>query len=439
MSSGRFLKNGMVSVAALIIALVWSHKASAAVFTSPEGIQFSSQSSAWNSEERLKQVYAELLKNTHGEEFKLLAEVRIHDGYPKGKSVAGEYQFKTSVDLLGRQKMLPGSIDLYGGGERTTIESIAKTLSHEYGHHVTHYYSIKQDGFSITDKQRWRQTTYAKIRGLANDPRINQSDEHRWQLAEIAAEDYVQLFGSPTAKKVHVFPSRYELLQKKQEIGPLRWDASMYNVAPQENMELPLASKVPKLYQWLAQHLGVAGQPLFPEDPSLKIREVIKEGQAGYQIRFEWTGGKNSSKTYYTLVAYGENDSLPEPVVTRKAGEPLEARYGTMVVRTPTSILTYRDPNAAGIRHFRVYAQNEAGFVVSSPILMLDMNQPTKVTITEQTVQPSQQVDSQAVEVNEAAPNLFELSGWQDVLLRGITLIVEVISRFLEILFNLAS
>lgn len=440
MGARPFLLRTLVFIAALFVIGSWTQKANAAVYTSPEGIHFTSESPTWNSEEKMRQLYDELLKNTHGEELKYLAEVEVHDGYPKGNGVAGEYQSKSAVDLLGRQKMLPGSIDLYGGSERTTIESVAKTLSHEYGHHVTHYYSIKQDGFSITDKNRWPQSTYAKIRGLSHDSRVNQSQKHRWQLPEIAAEDYVQLFGSPTAKREHIFPSRYEQLQKKREIGPLRWDASMYNVAPQENTELPLASKVPNLYDWYAKNLGVKAQSSIPGEPALKIKQVVKEGQSGYQIQLEWTPGSNSpADMFYTLLTYGDNDSLPEPVVTRKGGEPLEGTYGTLVVQTPTSIVTYKDPNAKGIRHFRVYAQNKAGFVSSSSILTLNMDNPIKVTRTELSVEPSQAADSVNLDVQERKLDLSGLSGWAQAVVNGIVFILQLISRIIEILIGRAS
>ncbi|WP_018133220.1 hypothetical protein [Effusibacillus pohliae] len=261
----------------MVVAAGWvgtQPAAAATVYASPEGIRIVSESAAWDSEDKLRQLYQELKNNTHGEEFKLLSEVKVQDGYPKGKGIAGEYRLRTSVDLLGRSKMLPGRIDLYGGGEHRTVESFARTLAHEYGHHVTHYYSIQQDGFPLTDNEHWRQSTYAKIRGLSGDPRVNRSQEHRWLLAEIAAEDYVQLFGSPNAKKPHPFLSRFDLLQTGKEIGTLRWDASMFNVVPQENPELPLASKVPGLYDWLAQRLGLQAPPAFPGEPELHIKEV---------------------------------------------------------------------------------------------------------------------------------------------------------------------
>lgn len=418
----------------------WTDYASATDYTSPEGIKIQSDSPAWNTKEKLQQVYDELKKNTHGEEWKYLTQVTIHDGYPKGKTVAGEYNLRVSSDLLGRKKILPGSIEIYGGGERTTVESIAKTLSHEYGHHVTHFLTMKQDGFPLTDRNRWQETTYATIRGLSNNPYVNQTNEHRWELAEIAAEDYVQLFGSPTAKRVFWFPSHYDLLRQGKEIGPVKWDASMYNLVPQENVDLPLASKVPALYQWFADYFNIHKQAPIPGEPKLSIQQVIREGQ-GHQIHFAWTpASPSSADMIYTLVSYGDSDrTLPEPIVTRKSSEPMDARYGTMVMRTSTSIITYKDPNAKGIRHFRVYAQNANGFVSASPTLTVDMNHPDKVTVSEMNVLQTAAGTSVPVSIQDRPFTFPSLSDFESQILNGIAQIVVLISRLIEDLIKFAS
>jgi hypothetical protein len=432
----------LLAVWAFLLSIAtWSDTAAAAEYTSPDGMRIQSESSAWNSPNKLKQVYEELKKNIHGEEWKYLSQLTIHDGYPKGKTVAGEYNMRMSADLLGRKKILPGSIDIYGGSERTTVESIAKTLSHEYGHHVTHYLSLKQDGFSLADRSRWRESTYAQIRGLSNNPQVNQTNEHRWELVEIAAEDYVQLFGSPTAKHVHWFPSHYDLLQQGKEIGPVEWDASMYNLNPQENVDLPLASKVPSLYQWFADFFAVRQQAAVPGEPKLTIKQVIREGQ-GYQIHFAWTasGGKSPANVTYTFVSYGDGERmLPEPIVTRKSGEPLEARYGTVVMRTASSIITYKDPNAKGVRHFRVYAQNEQGFVSASPTLTLDMDRPDQVTVSELNVQQTAVGTSSPVSIQDPPFKITSSGDWEAWIINGISQLMILISRMIEELIKFVS
>lgn len=65
-----------------------------------------------------------------------------------------------------------------------------EVLWHEYGHAWTYYADkiVQQDGtFS----------TYLAARGVTNDPRLSTSKA--WDPSEMAAEDYRQLFGSPSA------------------------------------------------------------------------------------------------------------------------------------------------------------------------------------------------------------------------------------------------
>jgi hypothetical protein len=65
-------------------------------------------------------------------------------------------------------------------------------LSHEYGHAWSYYYDVivQQDS---------KFTAYLAARGLSGDPRVGSS--YRWMPAEIIAEDYRQLFGSPNAQE----------------------------------------------------------------------------------------------------------------------------------------------------------------------------------------------------------------------------------------------
>jgi hypothetical protein len=65
-------------------------------------------------------------------------------------------------------------------------------LSHEYGHAWSYYYDVivQQDS---------EFTRYLAARGLSRDPRVGSS--YRWMPAEMIAEDYRQLFGSPNAQE----------------------------------------------------------------------------------------------------------------------------------------------------------------------------------------------------------------------------------------------
>lgn len=87
------------------------------------------------------------------------------------------------------------------------------TLSHEYGHAWSLYYAN-----SVTDDPTF--SGYLSARGLTGDPRLGST--HGWEPAELIAEDYRQLFGSPTAR-----------------------------VPRQENSEIPAAADVPGLRDYL--------------------------------------------------------------------------------------------------------------------------------------------------------------------------------------------
>lgn len=88
-----------------------------------------------------------------------------------------------------------------------------KVLSHEYGHAWSLYraYLLQQDP---------TMQSYLQARGLAGDPRVNGS--YAWSTAEMVAEDYRQLLGSPTAQ-----------------------------VHPQANADIPPAASVPGLREFL--------------------------------------------------------------------------------------------------------------------------------------------------------------------------------------------
>lgn len=372
-----------VMLLSIVLSLTWNQPTQAAQYkyVSPEGIIFETNSAPWASKAMLESLYQELLRDAHGPELKMLKEVYVHDQYVRGQGTAGEYEFHYTTSVLGKTTMQPGTIHLYGGGTRKTVKSMARTLAHEYGHHVTHFYTIQQDGFALTDPLRWKDSTYARLRRVDAFPQIGvENVEHEWNIAELAAEDYVQLFGSPLAHTVTVVPSRIDQIQQQRQVSPFRWDGSMYNVVPQENFHVPLASQVPGLYQWLAPKLNAPKNISIPANPDLQVAKVI-HSSVGYEVQFTWKE-KDAANLVYTLITYKDGDSLPEPIVTRKQGQPLVASYGSVSVQKGNQILTFKDPNATGVRHFRVYAQNQKGVVSSSPILTIDMSNPSKATVT---------------------------------------------------------
>lgn len=163
------------------------------------GVTFESYSPMWKTTDKLKLLEAELLKNKHGEELALLGQVVIIPNRAAGKDVLGEYMANykfssTNVSLLANR-----TIYLFDGNNNTSIESMAYTLSHEYGHHFSFYQLINRENRM---PGTWKTSAYATSRGLSNtQAHDNAFGEYIWSIAEIMAEDYVQLFGSETAIK----------------------------------------------------------------------------------------------------------------------------------------------------------------------------------------------------------------------------------------------
>jgi hypothetical protein len=106
---------------------------------------------------------------------------------------------------------------------RSWVESGDEILTHEYGHGWSQYYAylLHQDP---------QFTNYVQARGLDSDPRVGTSYE--WDPAEMIAEDYRQLFGSPNARR-----------------------------APQTNRDIPAASEVDGLEEFLRETYRNAPQP----------------------------------------------------------------------------------------------------------------------------------------------------------------------------------
>ncbi|MBL0387821.1 hypothetical protein JJB07_14360 [Tumebacillus sp. ITR2] len=410
-----------------------------AQYSATDGMKIISYSPSWTDSAKLKDLHDELLQNVHGDEIKLLQEIDIYDDYPQGDGVAGQYIFSTISSVLPvKQKMQPGRIELYGGQEHQTVASFAHTLSHEYGHHVTHYYTLLQDGFPLTDDKKWKDTTYARLRGLSGDARIAVDGvDHRWQIAEIAAEDYVQLFGSTNAHAATPFESRVEQALKGKDPAAMSWSASMYNIQPQENLALPLASQVPGLYEWLHKLMtGSDGTYNPPGQPVLNLASYTKQGDVGNQLQFTWSLDPEPKNVSYTLVTYTDKDLLAEPIVTRTNGQKHEVNYGPVVTRRGGYIYTYQEPSAKGVRHFKLYAFGANGWVSESPVLTVDMGNPTSVQV--QAKDKIVPVERPAVPV--MSTQSFDLSGggsgWLAELVGGLKSAIDSITSFLHTVFN---
>lgn len=251
------------------------------VYTGPGGLSVRSFDARWSSPDLLHAVHDELLSNTHGAEIAALERVDLLPGYGlahyRARLVAGP------DDRLG---LAPGAhIVLYLGGV-DDIDALAGLLAHEYGHHFTIYWFVERYGRHPSD---YAGTTWAALRGLADDPRVG-GGAHEWDPAEIMAEDYRQLFGSPRALGSPAF-----LLE------------------PQENRHLPLAHEVPGL---AAYWRAVAGLPppatAAPASVQLELQQR-REAAGGMRLQW-WVSATGEQPLRLTLMRRHAAQQTPQPV-----------------------------------------------------------------------------------------------------------------------------
>lgn len=315
------------------------------------GITITSLATEWADQDSLKAVYQELLANYHGKELSSLQEVILYPDYPYGTGVAGQYFGRYQWDTRGnRYYNEDARIEIYGVNTRKQLTDIAKTLSHEYGHHFTMYYLWMKEGNTFGD---WEKTGYAQVRNLIGNSKIRKSGQHQWLPAEIAAEDYVQLFGSPLARRSVRFDSQFGT-----------FDSNMFNLAPQENLELPLAAQVSGLESYWLKLAGDQSKKV-NVPPTSPVLALVNTKQVGGHSAYEFAWSKaidsEADNIEYTLVYYPSGDTLPAPIK----------------VQTNQYTATFSNySRLSGKLMFRVFAKDQGNKIVSSNVVEVDLANP---------------------------------------------------------------
>lgn len=212
-------------------------------------------------------------------------------------------------------------------------------LFHEYGHSWSLYYAyiVQQDP---------NLTAYLQARGIAGDPRLGTS--HAWSPRELIAEDYRQLFGTPNAQAL-----------------------------PQENTDLPPASQVPGLKEYL---MGA-----FMTSPSDTIPPTVPTGLTGKavsqnEIDLSWPFAPTPAST--------DNVGVTKYNVYRNG-----SLVGFMNSPSPAATFTFADSNLTANTSYQYYikALDAAGnsSTASSTITVTTLapdttppNSPTSLTVT---------------------------------------------------------
>jgi len=326
-------------------------------FETPEGFTIISHSEAWDRD-MLELLYFELLRNEHGDEINILYEIIVHPDAEEESNMLGSYSVGTvSVNFFIQFPALPpeftvffpremGRINLYSGDTNTTIDSMANSLSHEYGHLYTFYYMfhIDDDDFDPREDGSLSGTEYARMREASRFNLITSAspgstymqERHRY-LIEIAAEDYVQLMGSPGTRQVVDFVDIQQILNGA--VQPTSTINSR-NAFPQENMRIPLANEVPGLAEYFYSFIGAEPQVPIEEkkDVTLQIRRDttqldLETGPRTF-VYYTITWNAPYNDAIYTLVYYNpdSNTGWGVPVKTVRPGQAASAIMGEYVV-----------------------------------------------------------------------------------------------------------
>jgi len=346
-------------------------------FDAPEGFTIVSHSAAWN-QNMLEHLYHELMQNEHGDEMNLLYEVivypydereeeRVAATYTPGvKSISFFFQFPAfPADFTIDFPQDIGTITLYNGDTNTTVESMASSLSHEYGHLYTFYYmfdTIPDESNSLDG------TEYARLREAARFNLITSKgpgdtywqDRYRY-LIEIAAEDYVQLMGSPTTRQVVDYLDVRQILNGAD--APTSWIGAR-NAFPQENMMIPLANDVPGLKDYFYSFIDAA--PRIPIEEKQEITMQIQRSAIEHNlidglrtfVYYTITWNAPYQNAIYTLVCYDPDDysGWGIPIKTVHPGQNTSAVIGEYVVERGDRVISLDDGNAQGVKVFFVVA-----------------------------------------------------------------------------------
>lgn len=324
-----------------------------------------SYSSSWDSG-KLAALYKELLNNFYGDELAYLGEISLYPNSPNG--VDGYYYQDITLQngrfMLGKN----AKIALYNCERHNTVEKIAGNLSHEYGHHYTTVNIFLTEGKLYNEEGA---TKYYEIRELDKYPVVySYSDpnySYAWDIGEILASDYVQLLGSPNAKR------SVEYLDSAEKLIYNRMDNMNYedgfNLNPQINPYLPLAAHVKGLYTYMLSISGYTAEKKAllkaPAISSIEKSYLSSIGQNQYAVY--WDRAMGNSPFEYTVIMYPSNNPFtPIPIKTVSDGEALKAFFGSAVLNLTDGTRRTYTSRYTGEYIFKVYAKDSSGFIYSS-------------------------------------------------------------------------
>ncbi|MGI5849319.1 MAG: hypothetical protein ACOX8Q_04510 [Christensenellales bacterium] len=358
------------------------------VYHTPLGFSIVSYSEKWTGD-KLIDIYLELLNNTHGDEIMSISKVIIYPGESEidvtDHIIAGSHTIKRkdSSVFFNLPSIVPKSmrysihstlsiIELFNMDAYDNVQQASKTIAHEYGHHYSMYYFMQDDKAA-------KESDYYRLRNFSSfdhevffDDQNTYFQNHEWSIYEIAAEDYVQLLGSPNAKQPKVYFDVYDVLLSNDDKYYPRGDETTVNVFPQENIYIPLADEVAGLRDYFNSFIDKENpyQPLEKADFGLAIKEYSNHGYTYYDITWEKTS--TASKALYTLVCYDTKGNILMPVKTVFGDAIPIARVGTVSRLEGNTLTTCTNEITEDDRYFKLYLLLPDGRMQSSELFYAD-------------------------------------------------------------------
>lgn len=382
-SAVRAQKDERAAAAGLPLSKKTDYPSSVDIYETPLGFPIVSYSQSWTGD-KLKDIYDELIANKHGREIYTVSEVLLYPGESAlntSTGVAGTHvtqlkQFSIFFDLPGLAPdtleynidSTQSTIELYNMDKYDSTTQIARTIAHEYGHHYTMTYFMPDD-------EAAKASEYYRLRGIGQlgrdvffDIDSEYYENHMWSVYELAAEDYVQLMGSPTVRQQREYLDIFDVLGSygKNKNYTAYADSSTFNVYPQENIFIPLADEVGGLRDYYLSFIGETSgtADLGRTDFNLKMTKHESYGYVYYEIT--WDRTTTDPEALYTLVCYSENGDIFVPVRTVRGNETPIARVGTAVSLSGITLTTLKNGITDEDRFFKLYVTWPDGRLQSS-------------------------------------------------------------------------
>ena len=193
-----------------------------------------------------------------------------------------------------------------------------------------------------------------------------------WSICEVAAEDYVQLMGSPNTRQIREYKDVMDVLNSGSNTYKIYADSNTSNVFPQENMLIPLANEVSGLRDYFFSFIDEENEfgSLTNVDFDLQIEKKSYQGNVYYEIT--WDNVFDSANAFYTLVCYDVDKNIFSPIRTLYGNETPIARVGTATKIRGNTIISLPDSVTKEDRYFKLIVILPDGRTISSDFYYVD-------------------------------------------------------------------